>query len=124
MILGARSSLARRALESRRVSKLVKEAMERVREQEARHYLDASAYPSATISSFQLRDELLQDEHSLTKRQRLWEQVEKIVEVNSNIRSNMEITSTGDEGRVWTWVGTGGGRTKLIEGNGTGRPLI
>ncbi|CAG8709345.1 2470_t:CDS:2, partial [Acaulospora colombiana] len=124
LVLILRSNLTKRALESRRVGKLVKEAIERVREQEARHYLDPSGYPSATISSLHLRDELLQDEHSLTKRARLWEQVEKVVEVNSNVRSNMEVTSTGDEGRVWTWVGAGGGRTKLLEGNGTGRPLI
>ncbi|PVG02588.1 hypothetical protein CPB86DRAFT_696848 [Serendipita vermifera] len=124
LVLILRSNLTKRALESRRVSKLVKEAIERVKEQEARHYLDPTGYPSATISSLQLRDELLQDEHSLAKRARLWDQVEKIVEVNSNVRSNMEVTSTGDEGRVWTWVGTGGGRTKFIEGNGTGRPLI
>lgn len=121
--LALRSKQARKITESRRVKNLVKEALERVKEQEARHYLDPSGYPSATLSSLQLRDEIMQEEHSISTRARLWQQVEKIVESNSNIRSNVEVTPAGDEGRVWTWVGAGGRRT-LNDANSTGRHLM
>src|SRR4051812_18041935 len=110
VVMAARSKQAKGMAERRRVKGIVKEALERVKEQEARHYLDSLAYPSATLSSLQLRDEIMQDEHSISTRIRVWEQVEKIVEENSNVRSNMEITPSGDEGRVWTWVGAGGRR--------------
>jgi hypothetical protein len=107
LIIAARSRLAKSTLERRRVRGLVKDVLERVRAQEARHYLDPVGYPSAVLSSLQLRDEVMADEHSIVTRQRLWQQVEKVVEENSNLRSNMEVMPTGDEGRVWTWIGSG-----------------
>ncbi|KAG8839567.1 inner nuclear membrane protein enriched at telomere/subtelomere region, partial [Serendipita sp. 411] len=82
--------MANKAVERRRVKALVKEALERVREQEAKHYLDYVTYPTSSLTSLQLRDELMQEEHSIAKRTRMWEEVEKIVEENSNVRSNME----------------------------------
>jgi len=60
------------------------------------------------------------EEHSITTRARVWEQVEKIVEENSNVRSNMEITTSGDEGRVWTWIG---GR-QFVDSSPTGRRIL
>lgn len=123
IVFGARSKLAKDMTERRRVKAIVKEALERVKEQEARHYLDSVGYPSATLSSLQLRDEIMQDEHSIATRIRVWDQVEKIVEGNSNVRSNIEITPSGDEGRVWTWVGAGG-RRELKDTNVTGRHLM
>lgn len=116
--MAARSRLAKGALERRRVRGLVKDVLERVRAQEARHYLDSVGYPSAVLSSLQLRDEVMADEHSIATRQRLWQQVEKIVEENSNIRSNMEVMPTGDEGRVWTWIGSGNRRIEFGDDNG------
>ncbi|CAG7846469.1 SubName: Full=Uncharacterized protein {ECO:0000313/EMBL:CCA66908.1} [Serendipita indica DSM 11827] len=123
MIMAARSNMAKKAVENRKVKGLVKDAIERVRAQEAYHYLDSVKYPSQSLTSLQLRDELMQDEHSIAKRARIWHQVEKIVEENSNIRSNMEVTPSGDEGRVWTWIGAGGAR--FIDGNTpSGRQVI
>ncbi|KAG8802959.1 inner nuclear membrane protein enriched at telomere/subtelomere region, partial [Serendipita sp. 400] len=90
LILIARSNMANKAVERRRVKALVKEALEGVREQEAKHYLDYVTYPTSSLTSLQLRDELMQEEHSIAKRTRMWEEVEKIVEENSNVRSNME----------------------------------
>lgn len=117
LVMAARSKLARKALERRRVRGLVKDALDRIREQEARHYLDPVGYPSAVLSSLQLRDEVMADEHSIATRQRLWQQVEKIVEENSNVRSNMEIMPSGDEGRVWTWIGSGNRRIEFGDNN-------
>lgn len=123
IILAARSNLAKRTMERRRVKGLVKEALERVKEQEARHYLDSVTYPTQALSSLQLRDEMMADEHSIATRARVWEQVEKVVEENSNVRSNMEITISGDEGRVWSWIGAGGGR-QFIDSSPAGRRVM
>ena len=123
VVVAARSKQAKSMQERRRIKGIVKEALERVKEQEARHYLNPVGYPAAALSSLQLRDEIMEDEHSIATRIRLWEQVEKVVEQNSNVRSNMEITTSGDEGRVWTWVGAGG-RRDLKDVNGTGRHLM
>ncbi|KAG8831324.1 inner nuclear membrane protein enriched at telomere/subtelomere region [Serendipita sp. 399] len=127
LVLIARSNLASKAVERRRVKGLVKEALERVREQEAKHYLDSVTYPTSSLTSLQLRDELMHEEYSIAKRAKLWEQVEKIVEENSNVRSNVELTSSGDEGRVWTWIGSSGRRavgTLENAGGATGRLLM
>lgn len=66
------------------------------------------------MSSLQLRDVILQDEHSIPVRRRLWDQVEGVVEGNANVRVNMEEVEGGDELRVWRWVGSSRGRR--IEG--------
>lgn len=122
--VAARSNLAKRTMEGRRVKGLVKEALERVKEQEARHYLDSVTYPTPALSSLQLRDEMMADEHSIATRVRVWEQVEKVVEENSNVRSNMEITTSGDEGRVWSWIGAGSGRGQFIDASPNGRRVM
>src|ERR1700753_4239742 len=68
LIIAARSRLTRSALERRRVRGLVTDVLERVRAQEARHYLDPVGYPSAVLSSLQLRDEVMADEHPIATR--------------------------------------------------------
>jgi len=123
-LVAARSNLAKKTMEGRRVKGLVKEALERVKEQEARHYLDSVTYPTQALSSLQLRDEMMADEHSIVTRARVWDQVEKIVEENTNVRSNMEITTSGDEGRVWSWIGAGSGRGQFIDASPTGRRVM
>lgn len=47
---------------------------------------------------------ILQEEHNVHERMRLWTKVAKIVEGNANIRANIEEVA-GDETRVWRWVG-------------------
>jgi len=52
-----------------------------------------------------LRDLVLQGEHSIPARRRIWDRVEKIVEGNTNVKATMEELEGGDEGKVWRWVG-------------------
>jgi hypothetical protein len=54
----------------------------------------------------ELRDFVLQDEHSAKKRQRLFDKVAKVVEQNANVRVSQEESANGDEVRVWRWVGS------------------
>ena len=62
----------------------------------------------------QLRDDILRDEFSAKRRQKLWQRVQKKVEQNSNVRPSVRETRTGDVSRVWEWVGAVG----AIEGGG------
>ncbi|KAH9079650.1 Man1-Src1p-C-terminal domain-containing protein [Lactarius deliciosus] len=84
----------------------------RVSELEIAHHTDPVNAPF--LSSLQLRDLVLQDEHSVAARARLWERVERVVEGNTNVRANLEEVPGGDELRVWRWVG-GTGRRKAVE---------
>jgi hypothetical protein len=56
----------------------------------------------------QLRDDVLRDEFSASRRTKLWEKVQKKVETNSNVRSSVRADSNGDVGRVWQWIGAVG----------------
>jgi hypothetical protein len=40
--------------------------------------------------SLQLRDLVLQDEHSVAARTRLWTRVERVAEGNANVRANLD----------------------------------
>lgn len=64
----------------------------------------------------QLRDDILRDEFSAKRRQRLWEKVQKKVEHNSNVRAAVREGRNGDVARMWEWVGP----VQLIE-DGSGR---
>ncbi|OQO11474.1 hypothetical protein B0A48_03201 [Cryoendolithus antarcticus] len=59
----------------------------------------------AWISMAQLRDDVLRDEFSGTKRKNLWTKVQKKVEGNANVRPMVREGRTGDVGRVWEWIG-------------------
>jgi len=128
-IAAGRSKVTARAIENRRVRTLVKEALETLQAKEATHYIDPVQNPSPSIASLQLRDLVMQDEHSIPVRSRVWEQVEKVVEGNANVRTNMEVMSSGDEGRVWTWIGSAGLAARRLKFAGgqtavTGRPVV
>jgi hypothetical protein len=56
----------------------------------------------------QLRDDVLRDEFSASRRTKLWEKVQKKVESNSNVRPMVREGRTGDVGRVWEWIGAVG----------------
>ncbi|KAH9027658.1 Man1-Src1p-C-terminal domain-containing protein [Lactarius hengduanensis] len=99
-------------IEGKRVSELVQLALATLRNQEIAHHTDPVNAPF--LSSLQLRDLVLQDEHSVAARARLWERVERVVEGNTNVRANLEEVPGGDELRVWRWVG-GTGRRKAVE---------
>lgn len=128
-VAAGRSKVTARAIENRRIRALVKEALETLQAKEAAYYIDSVQTPSPSIASLQLRDLVMQDEHSIPARARVWEQVERVVEGNANVRTNMEVMSNGDEGRVWTWIGSAGvatRRLKFVEGQtaATGRPVV
>lgn len=113
MIFGAiiaRLRYVRNKTESRRVGELVQIALDTLRNQEIAHHTDPVTAPQPYLSSLQLRDLILQEEHSVPIRRRLWDQVERVVEGNANVRVNMEEVEGGDELRVWRWVGSSRGR--------------
>lgn len=98
----------RQRLEDReRVAVLVDTVFDMLRNQELAHQADPISAPRPYIPSTQLRDAVLQGEHSVATRQRLWKQVEHVVEANANVRTNLEEVG-GDELRVWRWVGSVG----------------
>ncbi|KAG8763790.1 inner nuclear membrane protein enriched at telomere/subtelomere region [Ceratobasidium sp. 423] len=99
-----RSKLASKRRESRRIAELAAVALDLVRNQEIAHHTDAVRAPHAYVSSLHLRDMVLQEEHNVHERMRLWSKVAKIVEGNANIRANIEEVA-GDETRVWRWIG-------------------
>ncbi|KAJ3725995.1 Man1-Src1p-C-terminal domain-containing protein [Lentinula raphanica] len=96
---------AKQRIESKRIAGLVQIALDALQHQEVAHYTDPVTTPQPSLSSTQLRDLVLQEEHSVNVRQRVWDKVEKIVEGNANVRVNMEEVYGGDELRVWRWVG-------------------
>ena len=100
--------------EDKRVAELVQLALATLRNQEIAHHTDPVTAPAPYLSSLQLRDLVLQDEHSVAARARLWKRVEHVVEGNTNVRANLEEVPGGDELRVWRWVG-GSGRRKAVE---------
>lgn len=110
--------MAKKQVENKRVSELVQIALDTLRNQEIAHHIDPVTEPQPYLSSMQLRDLILQDEHSIPTRRRLWDQVERVVEGNANVRANLEEIEGGDETRVWRWVGSAGrgpGARKQLE---------
>jgi len=110
-----RGRRAQRRTEAKRVTELVQTALNSLRNQEIAHHTDPITAPQPFLSSLQLRDLILQDEHSIPVRKRLWDQVERVVEENANVRANLREVQGGDEMRVWRWVGSGQARTGQAE---------
>ncbi|KAG5353945.1 hypothetical protein C0989_011433 [Termitomyces sp. Mn162] len=101
-----RARNAQKRVENQRVADLVQIALDTLRNQEFAHHTDPVTTPQPYLSSLQLRDLILQDEHSVTSRSRLWDQVERVVEGNANVRANLQEIQGGDEMRVWRWIGS------------------
>ncbi|KZT59778.1 hypothetical protein CALCODRAFT_554068, partial [Calocera cornea HHB12733] len=59
---------------------------------------------SLPLLSSQLRDSILSYEPNLKRRKEIWERVEKIVEMNANVRVGEEEVG-GEVGRGWRWIG-------------------
>lgn len=93
---------------------MVQIALDTLRNQELAHHTDPVTSPQPFLSSLQLRDLILQDEHSISSRRRLWDQVERVVESNANVRANLEEVQGGDELRVWRWVGGAGASPRRV----------
>ncbi|ORY87107.1 Man1-Src1p-C-terminal domain-domain-containing protein [Protomyces lactucae-debilis] len=67
----------------------------------------------------QLRDAVLQDEFSYKERERLWHEVGKVVEANSNVRAT-QAEIQGEWLRAWEWVGA----VKGLEKFGERQPVV
>jgi hypothetical protein len=93
-----------RATEAR-AKQLAASVFDRLANHAALNAQDAGAFPEPGISMTQLRDDVLRTEFSSSKRQQLWEKVQKKVELNSNVRAAVRESRSGDVGRMWEWVG-------------------
>ena len=87
------------------ISRMVPDVLARLRDQARAYRVDAKTTRHPYVVSARLRDDLLQDEHSVTARTRIWRSVARIVEANANVRTNLEETEDGDEALVWRWMG-------------------
>lgn len=114
----ARYSFSQNRVMEQRAKQLASDAFDRLANQAALSHQEPGAYPEKGISMAQLRDDVLRDEFSTSRRQKLWERVQKKVEFNSNIRAAVRTTNTGDVARMWEWVGP----IKMLEdGRSTGK---
>lgn len=97
-----------------RAKQLATFALDRLADQAAwaNYYGDEPGEDGGRVERFvgvsQLRDDVLRDEFSSKRRQRLWERVQKKVEDNSNVRSAVREGRSGEVGRVWEWIGAVG----------------
>lgn len=61
-------------------------------------------FPDPYLAVSQLRDSVLANEFDGRERQRLWSEVQKVVEGNSNVRAR-QVELEGEWLRAWEWVG-------------------
>jgi hypothetical protein len=94
-----------------RAKQLASDVFDRLANHAVMSIQEPGAYPDKGISMTQLRDDVLRHEFSSSRRQKLWQRVQKKVEYNSNVRAAVRTTTSGDVGRVWEWTGP----IKLLE---------
>ncbi|KAH7091166.1 Man1-Src1p-C-terminal domain-containing protein [Paraphoma chrysanthemicola] len=99
-----------RAMEAR-AKQLASDVFDRLANHAALSIQEPGAYPDKGISMAQLRDDVLRHEFSSSRRQKLWERVQKKVELNSNVRAGVRASTNGDFARMWEWTGP----IKLLE---------
>lgn len=92
----------------KKAKELASMALEKLSYQAALNASEPDVYRENYMSVAQLRDDVLRDEFSTSRRKELWERVQKKVEGNSNVRPMVREGRTGDVGRVWEWVGAVG----------------
>ncbi|KAJ7063267.1 Man1-Src1p-C-terminal domain-containing protein [Mycena amicta] len=95
--IAARTRRARKATEGARVAELVQTALDTLRAQDRAYHSDPLSASVPYLSSLQLRDVVLADEHSVSQAGAAME--------NANVRANLEEVDGGDEMRVWRWIG-------------------
>lgn len=88
--------------------KLASFALDRLHTQAALNAHDPTTYPEAFLSMGHLRDDVLRDEFSASRRTKLWEKVQTKVEGNLNVRPMVREGRHGDVSRVWEWTGAVG----------------
>lgn len=112
----ARHSITSGRETEERARQLASYALDRLANQASWHAHDAQAFPEAYIGMGHLRDDILRDEFSASRRVKLWHKVQKKVEQNSNVRPMNREGRSGDYGRVWEWIGPIG----ALEDGGSG----
>lgn len=95
--------LARRDSRARN-SALVAPTLDRLATQAVLHARGDAA--EGWISVGQLRDDILRDEFSAKRRERIWKQVKAVVEMNANVRASVREGRGGEISRVWEWIGS------------------
>jgi hypothetical protein len=90
-----------------RVPELVNFTLDKLREQARVARMEDGQ--EGWISIGQLRDDVLRDEHSVSRREKIWKRVRAVVEMNANVRARMAEGRSGEVSRVWEWIGAVGG---------------
>ena len=97
--------LASRKAANAAIPNLVALTLERLATQATLHAQDKEGVPENWISIGQLRDDVLRSEHSLRKREAIWQNVKRVVAMNSNVRESQRQGRNGEISRVWEWIG-------------------
>ena len=87
-----------------RVPQLVSTSLDRLATQAALFAQGSSLEPF--ISAGQMRDDVLRDEFSHSRREAIWQRVKAIVELNANVRASVKESRSGEVSRVWEWIGS------------------
>ncbi|SZF03083.1 unnamed protein product [Blumeria hordei] len=85
------------------IPNLVSVTLNRLAIQAALHQNDRGV--DRWISIGQLRDDVLRDEHQVSKRESIWRKVRAVVETNCNVRASQKEDRNGEVSRVWEWIG-------------------
>jgi Man1-Src1p-C-terminal domain len=104
LILFVRSYIRTLRSDSARVPTLVSTTLDRLATQAALH--SQGVRPEPWISAARLRDDVLRTEFSAKRREEIWRRVQKVVEVNANVRSSVREDRNGEVSRVWEWIGS------------------
>lgn len=99
-----RKCILRQRSDTQRVPALVATTLDRLATQAALHVRGDA--PESWISVGQLRDDVLRDVFSVSRREQLWIRVKSIVEKNANVRASVRENKGGDISRVWEWIGS------------------
>ena len=88
-----------------RAKQLASDVFDRLANQAALTRQDPGTYPEPGLSMNQLRDDVLRNEFSSSRRIALWKRVQMKVESNSNVRAAVREGQSGDITRMWEWTG-------------------
>ena len=78
--------------------------LDRLATQAALH--EEGSVPDKLMSLGQLRDDVLRDEFSASRRENIWKKVRNIIERNANVRASVQEGRSGDVSRQWEWIGS------------------
>lgn len=89
---------------NRQIKRLVHITYQTLAKQQRLHNQDPERWKDSYIAIVHLRDQVLQYEFDPKRREKLWEGVRKVVELNSNVRVSMREVQ-GEVMKCWSWVG-------------------